>query len=643
MHFKHPELLYALFLLVIPVLIHLFQLRRFRKEQFTNVKFLKKAILKTRKSSRIKKWLILVTRLLLLTAVILAFAQPYIPSSEEIQKKQETVVYLDNSYSMQAKGPGGILLRRAIQDLLEHLPPEQEFTLFTNSSEYKNVDLGTLRKDLQGLSFSPGQLSWKGVQLKAQQFFSDSPGTRKNFIAISDFQEKETFEEMEIPKGIEYTLVRLHPENKRNVAADTVFVSTKSLDEIVLNLELTSSGSPSKEIPVSLYDGKTLLAKKSVELHESSEASTAFSLPNNALINGRISIDDPGLSYDNDLFFSINKTGPMQVAVLGQAHNSFLQRIFREPDFDLQVYSVNQIDYNSLSRASLIILNELEEIPPFLFSNINKLLEEGVFFTIIPSQYAVLDDYNSFFRKVDLPVFQENMSQEKRVTEISYSHPLYESVFQEEVKNFQYPVVRSFFRINSTEVPVLSMENTQPFLFQKKNFFVFTAALNPENSDFTNAPLVVPTFLNMGNLALSPAQLYYELGEATKIDIPVTGLEKDEILQMVSPGYSFIPQQRSFQNKVVINLEDTPEEPGNYMVTKNNDPVTALSFNLDRSESTMRYRDLTRFGEADVYSEVQQVFEDFKSRNEVNALWKWFVIFALFLVMAEMLILKFIK
>ena len=74
MQFKNPELLYALFLLLIPVLIHLFQLRKFQKESFTNVAFLKKVTLQTRKSSQIKKWLVLCLRMLLLAAIIFAFA-----------------------------------------------------------------------------------------------------------------------------------------------------------------------------------------------------------------------------------------------------------------------------------------------------------------------------------------------------------------------------------------------------------------------------------------------------------------------------------------------------------------------------------------------------------------------------------------
>ena len=117
MQFKNPELLYALFLLVIPILIHLFQLRRFQKVEFTNVKFLKSVKLQTRKSSQLKKWITLLTRMLLLACVIIAFAQPFIPNTEDFNEVQETVIYLDNSFSMQAKGSNGTLLNEAIQDI----------------------------------------------------------------------------------------------------------------------------------------------------------------------------------------------------------------------------------------------------------------------------------------------------------------------------------------------------------------------------------------------------------------------------------------------------------------------------------------------------------------------------------------------
>ncbi|HRA72359.1 MAG TPA: BatA domain-containing protein, partial [Flavobacterium sp.] len=133
MQFKHPEILYFLFLLVIPILVHLFQLRRFKKEYFTNVRFLKKLSIQTRKSSKIKKWLLLATRLLLLTFIIIAFAQPFFKAKDTKNSNNEMYIVLDNSFSMQAKGQKGELLKRTVQELLENTPENQTFSLITNS------------------------------------------------------------------------------------------------------------------------------------------------------------------------------------------------------------------------------------------------------------------------------------------------------------------------------------------------------------------------------------------------------------------------------------------------------------------------------------------------------------------------------
>ena len=98
MQFKNPEILYFLALLIIPILVHLFQLQKFVKTPFTNVAFLQKLVRETRKSSRLKKWLILCVRMLLFTAILFAFSQPYF-SNKHVNKNQHTFIYLDNSLS----------------------------------------------------------------------------------------------------------------------------------------------------------------------------------------------------------------------------------------------------------------------------------------------------------------------------------------------------------------------------------------------------------------------------------------------------------------------------------------------------------------------------------------------------------------
>lgn len=641
MYFKHPELLYALFLLLIPILVHLFQLRKFRTTEFTNVKFLKKAVSQTRKSSRLKKFLILCTRLLMLTCIVLAFAQPYFPPASGEIREMETVIYLDDSYSMQAKGNKGILLRRSIQDLLENLPQEETVTLFTNTEEYREIKVENLREKLQDKNFSAKELSWRAVELKALNFFKGSPDTQKNFIAISDFQHLQD-SLGSLAGEVETHLVHLRPENQNNVSIDSAWVSNKGIDEVILSVVISGTGDLKEEISVGLYEEQNMLARKTVALDRDLYGVTTFSLKPNAIPYGRIEVEDNGLQFDNRLFFSINETSPVKVVVLGDSEADYLQRIYSAPDFQLNIFPENNIDYNQLSQANLVVLNQLKNIPVSLVNTLEQLHEEQVFMVIIPSVETDTQKYNLLFRNLELPLFGVPNDEEMLVTDIIFEHPVYREVFSETIRNFEYPRVQQWFPVNAVNSSILKYQNGLPFLYEQKNVFVFTSSLNRENSNFRNAPLIVPTFYNIGNMAISMSRLYHILGDPQRINIQAN-LPKDEILKLSSGETTFIPQQQSFQNKVDLILEDLPTAPGHFDVLQESRRLRTLSFNISRSENDPIREQLEEQEGVFVHSSIPQVFSEIKSANEVESLWKWFVIFTLFFLLTEMLILKFLK
>src|SRR5699024_9039418 len=216
MQFKHPEFLYALFLLLIPIIVHLFHLRRFKKEVFTNVKFLKKVESQTRRSSHLKKWLTLLARLLALAAIVFAFAQPFIPQSQQALKEKETVVYIDNSFSMQQKGKQGELLKQAVQEVLQTLPDDMVLSVLTNDEEFRNETLAELKNKLLKIDYSPVEADFKTINLRAKRIFSQREETQKQFIAISDFQEKNFKENPEIEEEIKTHFIQLKGEKQIN-------------------------------------------------------------------------------------------------------------------------------------------------------------------------------------------------------------------------------------------------------------------------------------------------------------------------------------------------------------------------------------------------------------------------------------------
>ena len=267
--FKHPEVLWVLVLLLIPIVIHLFHLRRFKKTPFTNVALLKTIKITTRKSSQLKKWLILLTRLGMLSCLILAFAQLFIPNSTEFNKPVELVIYLDNSFSMQAKGANGSLLNEAKQQLINYLPEEGNFTVFTNDLIFEDVSRTTLQKDLIDLGYSGNQLTYDAALLKASQYFSKNGDTSKSLILISDFQDNFSGN-ISRDNTTAVGLISLQAQNTNNVALDSLYFKDDSENKILV-ASLSNYGIPLDNIAVSLYNNNELITKVATEITDKAE------------------------------------------------------------------------------------------------------------------------------------------------------------------------------------------------------------------------------------------------------------------------------------------------------------------------------------------------------------------------------------
>jgi hypothetical protein len=636
MQFHNPEVLFALFLLIIPVIVHLFQLRKFRKESFTNVKFLKKVTRQTRKSSRLKKLLVLTSRLLLLSCIILAFSRPYFPSENETRGPVETVIYLDNSYSMQAEGPRGNLLERSKQELLEQLPEGHEITLITNSDIYRDVS----RQDIQEIGPSPLPVDYNTVFLKARSIFSETRATQKKLLLISDFKK-----ELQLTSGMEDSLVEtyilpLRPQNFNNVSIDSAYYNAQVPGTGELTVLLRYTGQDPGNIPVSLYDGNSLLGKTSVEFLDDTQE-IEFPISKEEILNGRIQIEDNGLQFDNTLYFSINRTQAITVTSINGAEGDFLSRIFTEPEFQFSSMNADRIDYSILSNSKVVVLNEVDDISGALATTLLNLMEEDAAIVVIPSINPGEGTLN-LIRNLGFPgslIKQENA---KLVTGISYEHPLYDGVFDDRVRNFEYPRTQISFRPAQSTGGILSFEDNTPFLLGAGRNFLFTAPLNTQNSNFTQSPLIVPTFYNIALTAYRTPKLYYNSGNLNRFDVEVN-IAGDRILEMGNEGQSFIPRQQNFVNKVEITTEELPVEPGNYSIYNGEESIAAVSFNIDRSQSQMIYPEPAGNKELVIADDLNDFFTASGYRQEVDSLWKWFITFALIFLVVETLLLKYFK
>ncbi|CAM4097390.1 BatA and WFA domain-containing protein [Flavobacterium antarcticum] len=641
MQFKHPEILYFLFLLLIPILVHLFQLRRFKKEYFTNVQFLKELSLQTRKSSKIKKWLLLATRLLILTALIIAFAQPFFAAKDANAITNETYIVVDNSFSMQAQGQKGPLLKRILEDLQQHLTEDQTFSLITSSESFWDTDIKSSQKEIQNLNYSPSEFSLNQV---LSQIKSRKTPFQKDVIIISDFINTETKSLEKIDKEFNTFLVPVKAEQKNNISIDSVFIKETSDKFYEIGFQLTNFGTEITEIPLGIYNENKLVAKSVVKF-DSAKKEVFFTLPKQAF-NGYASITDNGLAYDNELYFSISEPKKMNILSIGSADKSkFLSKIYNSSEFNYSNVELNALNYNLLEKQDVIVLNELAEIPQALQTTLSDFAKKDGNIIVIPSSESKIDELNNWLKNLGNIRFSQNENNKKLITKISFSHPLYKNVFEKNVTNFQFPSVNKQFAVSTTSAPVLRFEDDSPFLTAIGKVYVFSAALNKENSNFQNSPLIVPTFYNMVQNTNRSGISAMQIGVENPLTVDAQ-LQKEEILKVKQSKQSnatdFVPSQQIRNNKVQLTFDNAPEIAGNYGIYQNDDLVQNISFNYARTESNLNdpVADLSKFKTA---NSIESIIDTLQTDRTNNEIWKWFAILTLLFLITELFIQKFVK
>ena len=642
MQFKHPELLYGLLLLLIPIIVHLFQLRKFRKEQFTNVAFLKKLDLQTRKSNKIKKWLVLFTRMGILAMAVLAFAQPFLTTSSSATKEKETLIYLDNSFSMQAKGASGPLLKQAVQELISSVPKETTFTLITNTETYKDTNIEDLRNTLLQLPYSANELSYAQVNLRAQKHFKNDPSSIKRIVLISDFQQNR--EASLINDGNELHFVQLAPTNTRNIAIDSLFVKEQNTNSLVLEASLRANENLETGVPVSVFNGTELIAKATASFENTATAAINFEIEKQNKIEGVLTIEDPILSYDNSLFFSIDTSAPINVLSINDAENDFLKRLYDTDEFNYKAVGSNTLDYSTLSQHNLVILNGLKKLPIPLGNALAAFKNNGGSILIILNEEVDPSITNTFLNILGSTSVAGVSEQNRLVTTINYDHPIYQNVFDKKIDNFQYPSVSKSFNLSSKD-RLLSFQDGSPFITAENRLYIASNSFNIASTNFKNSPLIVPTLYNIAKESLALPELYYAVGAKNEFDV-LTKLAQDDILSLVEireEKESFIPIQRSYSNKVTVSTTELPATSGNYHAQNKDSILQGISYNYDRKESNLRYTAMDTQKNGTYHTSVSNLLEEFKEQDSIQSLWKWFVIFALFFLLMEMLILKYLK
>lgn len=596
--------------------------------------------MQTRKSSQIKKWLVLLLRLLAVTAIVIAFAEPFKASKTALNSFKETTLYIDNSFSMQANGPQGPLLNNALQELLSQIQPKATINWFTNNSSKKGASVQQVKEDFLKLGYTQKQLSPKQVLLKADGFFSKDETSDKRLIYISDFQKNEAFPK--VSDRFKVDAVQLKPLLQQNIAIDSAYIVANNNGLTQLKVALSAKEISKTKVSVSLYNQDILSSKIAVDFNDKLKQNITFDIDATTGFKGSITLTDNGLSYDNSLYFSINTPPKIKVLSIHTANADFLQRLFATQEFEYTTQDTKTLNYSLLAQQNCIILNELKSIDASLSNALKEFSQNGGSVLIIPAIDIDITSYNSLLSNLKLGTFERQLVQQKKITNIVFEHPIYSDVFEKRITNFEFPTINSFYTITSDAATLLGFEDNKPFLLGLENNYIATAAFSAQNSNFISSTLIVPTLYNIARQSLEAPKLYYTIASSISFGVGIT-LLGDEILNIKDSIVNFIPLQRVKANKVIITTNEYPKSAGTFSINKGDAFIESVSYNYNRDEASVIYGDVKNWNGVTPHQNISSLFDAILKENTITDFWKWFALLALVFLIAEMLVLKFYK
>src|SRR5258706_8705720 len=195
MSFLYPSFLFVLGAVAIPIIIHLFNFRRYKTVYFSNTKFLREVKEKTDSRSQLKHLLVLLCRILAIMFLVFAFAQPYIKrgAAAETAGRKTVSIFIDNSFSMgqtQSDVPLVEIAKKKVTEIVSAENEDDLFQLLTNDFEGKQqrlIDKQEMLNEIKEVKLSPSTRYVSEIVSRQKEALAKGSGVKFAYV-ISDFQ-----------------------------------------------------------------------------------------------------------------------------------------------------------------------------------------------------------------------------------------------------------------------------------------------------------------------------------------------------------------------------------------------------------------------------------------------------------------------
>ena len=399
MGFLAPWFLAGVVAVGIPIWVHLIRREQAVRLPFSSLMFLRRIPIKSMSQKRLKYFLLLSMRLLIILLLALAFARPYFPwLSGPLAggaAEQFGVILLDTSMSMEY-GDRWERAQAAADEAIADLGSTQEAQIVTFSSDFQILNLPTadkaaLRAALEQAAPTASPTSYSQAFRAAERIAEDA-GRPLSVVLISDMQKAglSAAGQASLPPLADFRVVNVAEGEAPNWTVEGVrsrrtVYRARYPDRLVVQLRGSGTPQATKDVTFTLLGRQ--IERKSVGIPASGVATAAFEgfdvpVGQNA---AEITIS-PGdeLALDDKFYFTLERREANRLLFLretgAEAELYYLRSaLAAEDDSPFQIEARTPADARSvpLREYAMVILSNVRQLPGALVTELREYVEQG--------------------------------------------------------------------------------------------------------------------------------------------------------------------------------------------------------------------------------------------------------------------------
>lgn len=625
-------------------------------------------------------------RIMVIACLVFAFAQPFLPGSNNtaVERKGITSLYLDNSFSMQNESNSKRYLDIAtnrLNELLGLFKNATSLQLVTNDFSAQEQGLYPAEKIRDrfttiNLSHTPRNL--EQVYKRQQNLVSKHQNGGKNqFFWFSDFQKSTTgdLSKFKTDSLTQLYLVPVQAVAEKNIFVDSVWLNTPFIRELqnnILFVKVSNSGNKAAKkvvLKLSLDNTQSSTASVDVPANGSATARFNFNLNGKGYKQGRITFDDFPVTFDNDYYFVLNSSPLIRILhIYGQKYaDNYINNVYANDSlFALQSFASQNVDPGLIKNSDMVLLEGVEQPSGTLASEIQDFVRKGGSLTVIPPSVPNTASYNALLQSLGVNGLNAENAAARNLISIAApdrNNPFFSDVFEESIRqelNLNLPSASPSWNWNNAGQVLLALRSGQPYLSRissgRGKIYLFAAPLAPEFGSMAQHAIFVPIMYKMAASSVRAQRTAFTFDE-NPIALTIKNEGQNTVYKLRRNKAEVIPLQKIVGNQLLLEIPQGDQsgnvlDAGYFELIKDNKVEQLIALNHNDAESKLDYYSPAELRNIFSGQKNVQVFDkidddafaqEFQQQNLGKSLWKYFLYAALFFLMVEIGLIRFMK